>query len=109
MDAHIIKNENLSILFLPNSYRYFEINDLTEKIILEIDSGINMSNTIEKYNISEKLYKEIFNLVNDISEPIIKSNDNDKHLFKLVLHITNTCNLNCLYCYADGGMYNSKR
>lgn len=34
---------------------------------------------------------------------------NDKDiLYKLVFNVSNACNLNCKYCYADGGNYNRK-
>ncbi len=36
-----------------------------------------------------------------------KTNSNKK-LFKLVFNVSNTCNLNCKYCYASGGNYNRK-
>lgn len=53
-------------------------------------------------------------LKDDVSDEINKNNNiqninhNDEKLYKLVFNVSNACNLNCKYCYADGGNYNRK-
>ena len=32
-----------------------------------------------------------------------------KHLDELIIHVSNDCNMRCLYCYGQGGCYNKKR
>ncbi|WP_026505160.1 radical SAM/SPASM domain-containing protein [Butyrivibrio sp. NC3005] len=32
-----------------------------------------------------------------------------KHLGELIIHVSNDCNMRCLYCYGNGGCYNMKR
>ncbi|MEG0793512.1 MAG: hypothetical protein RSD97_08885 [Lachnospiraceae bacterium] len=34
---------------------------------------------------------------------------NKDSISKIVLNVSNECNLNCKYCYADGGKYASKK
>lgn len=42
------------------------------------------------------------------NDKIKMHNSENKTLFKLVFNVSNTCNLNCKYCYANGGNYNRK-
>ena len=57
---------------------------------------------------SDNNYLEIINLLNEVKE-------NDQIEFKksvlprLVINISNDCNLRCKYCYAAGGSYNGTR
>lgn len=42
-------------------------------------------------------------------EKVTKVNcEDNKVLYKLVFNVANVCNLNCRYCYANGGNYNRK-
>lgn len=109
MKAHIIEGPNTNVLYFPNSFKFYKIDDLTKNIICDINRSVNKEEVIEKYNIREEDYFDIVSVVNDNNNSLIETQINKKDLYKLVLNITNDCNLNCVYCYANGGVYQSER
>ncbi|WP_171720778.1 radical SAM/SPASM domain-containing protein [Paenibacillus phytohabitans] len=109
MKAHIIEGANTNVLYFPNSYKFFKIDDLTKNIICDIHEEMNKSEIIEKYNIGEEDYYDLHQIVNDTTSSLTELQAGPKGLYKLVLNITNECNLNCVYCYANGGTYQSDK
>ena len=107
-DAHIIKSETCDALFLPNSFRFFEINDNTIDLVTELISGETRENLLSKYNIDNEMLNGLISLLTDRIVPEVKEAP-FQSLYKLTINITNDCNLNCVYCYANGGKYRSER
>jgi uncharacterized protein len=64
---------------------------------------------IKKYKLSKKdlqsIEKNFFITSEKNKEYSI--NHNKKSLYRLVFNISNSCNLDCKYCYANGGNYKS--
>lgn len=64
-----------------------------------------------KYNLSAKNYNDLANKFNEYA--LAQNNPQKKFeidtLNKLVLNISNACNLKCKYCYAGGGTYGSEK
>lgn len=58
------------------------------------------------YSKTQKLSNEDILLMNSLSELPIEQEVNRLEHLRLIL--TNKCNLNCIYCYANGGTYNEK-
>lgn len=116
MRAHIIEAENNVVAFFPDSYRFFEINDFTKDLITHLIDGEPEGIFTKKYNISLENYKEytqsIFtvSVMEECNEPkkIIKISNGNRTLHRLVLNVSNNCNLKCKYCYANGGNYLSE-
>ncbi len=116
MRAHIIETENNIVAFFPDSYRFFEINDFTKDLITHLVNGESEKIFIEKYSVSLEDYKEytqaIFavSVMEESNEPkkIIKISEGNRTLHRLVLNVSNDCNLQCRYCYANGGNYLSE-
>jgi len=107
MRIHFIDNKQDYIAFNCETLKFFEINHNTRLVIEDIIAGISKNTIINKHNITEDIFDNIENSINDthIKEYEIK---NSETLYKLTLNITNKCNMNCKYCYADGGQYNSE-
>lgn len=68
----------------------------------------------EIINISKESYEGIVNTIIECNKislsniEIKERNRNKKILGKLVLNISNKCNLRCRYCYANSGIYKSE-
>lgn len=108
MKTHIIQNKNGEfILFLPHTCRFFKISKSVKNIVLDIEKGINRKIIVDKYNIDFEKYEKIFEFINQEIIEAPRNIDKVKQISKLALHIVNGCNLNCIYCYANGGTYNS--
>ncbi len=74
----IFEIDNKKIVFDSNNYEFYELND-------ELDS------------------------IKDSESSSIRSFELPNHILaKVILNISNICNLNCKYCYANGGNYNRK-
>ena len=108
MKAHIIEGPDTNVLYFPNSYKFFKIDDLTANIIGDIWREMTKEEIIKKYNIADKDYYDLYRIVNDNTNSLTELQGPDG-LYKLVLNITNECNLNCVYCYANGGTYHSDK
>ena len=71
-DAHIIKSETCDALFLPNSFRFFEINDNTIDLVTELISGETRENLLSKYNIDNEMLNGLISLLTDRIVPEVK-------------------------------------
>lgn len=114
MKIEIIEREKGILAYIPESMRFFEINKKTKAIIEELNRNVSDREIMEKCAISsddlvglkEQLYKKKAGFEKNISRSE-KSKCERKGLYKLVLNISNICNLRCRYCYANGGSYHS--
>lgn len=109
MRIHFINDNDINAMFFPDTMNFYEVNDFTKDLVLRLNNG--QSNTtiadetgasIESIEAVEKLLKQNDHFVKQVYCP------NEKILGKLVLNVTNKCNLGCKYCYAGGGSYCSK-
>lgn len=108
MRVHFIKEEAKTVMFLPDSLRFYKVNDVTRKIVEAILVNEKEDEIVRKFNINIAAYKKIKALLDneEMVEEVTAKREND--LYKLVLNITNKCNLACRYCYANGGNYCSE-
>lgn len=108
MRAHFIKSETSDIAYFPDSKRFFKINSVTKKLI-EIMMLSNNSINPKEFNISLEDIELMKSKILNYSKPIesCKCINTKKELGRLVIHISNICNLRCKYCYANGGHYYS--
>jgi uncharacterized protein len=90
------------IVYFSNIIRVFSINLKTKNLI---ESYIN-DNVL-----NELLDKKIIDFINEDSRNIENKLNNslEKRIIeRLVIHVSNDCNLRCKYCYADDGNYGLK-
>ncbi len=113
----IIVNEDIEICYFPQSRRFFKINSDTKNVLQELDKGTDFDLMKSKYNISLEEYENFKAKISEYSRPHINiegscnskmQKPRHKVLNRLVIHLTNVCNLNCIYCYANGGSYLSR-
>ncbi|AGK96633.1 radical SAM/SPASM domain-containing protein [Clostridium pasteurianum] len=108
MRVHFIENKGNIILYLPDSLKFFRINSITKSTIKDIVNFNEKTLIMEKYKINEDQYNYIKTFITKKENLNYELSKNKECLYKLTLNITNECNLDCKYCYANGGIYNSK-
>lgn len=86
--------ENHLNLLILNSFNILELDKKNKNLFLKNDSK-----TIEEINNIIKNQRENLKLI-----PI----KNENKLNMLQILVSNICNLNCKYCYANGGSYNNQ-
>lgn len=73
---------------------------------MDIKSGLTRNQILERYALLDNEYDRIIELLKrDLKSATVAKETH--HLKKLILNVSNSCNLNCKYCYANGGVYNS--
>lgn len=105
MSVKFIKDKGDILAFFPETARFFKVNEDTMWAIRQIEQNVPFEE-LEKQGMDRESYGNIKNTV-ELCNAHDKSQfvDEQKHIGKVVLHITNKCNLRCKYCYANGGSY----
>lgn len=100
--VHFIHDEDIDIMYLPDSLRFFKVNSITKGVVNDICNEIEKNEILNKYSITEELYNSIMAL---LKEKVEYNDTPENILIKLTLNISNSCNLACKYCYANRGEY----
>lgn len=112
MKVHYIDREKVSIAFFPDTKRFFRVNNKAKNLIDDMLIGKSKQDIMHTFEISESLYQKYYD---NIFKNTFSGNSNslsrgvENELSRLVIHLTNDCNMRCKYCYANGGNYHSKR
>jgi uncharacterized protein len=106
---HLIKGGATYLLFNVDNLSLFKIDYFTYEVFSKILEGYKIEDILEEYGIDNfrEICKEIFK---NTDGPINhKSNTSKIVLERLVLNVSNACNLNCRYCYAVNGSYGEEK
>lgn len=118
-EMHFFISHDVHFIFLPQNLQLFEVDsdtyyemmDLYKKFGTEkpvdhcADEMLTAGIAYEAESPQEDIFKKRYELdeeKEDITSAFIPINST-------VLQIANDCNLNCIYCYGDGGSYGRKR
>ena len=104
-----IKDSQDYLVFLPNTFQIFCANEYTLPIIQDINKGMIYIDAKEKYpELTEDMYTKIYSV---FQKKIRCSNEKmpPDILYRLVINVSNMCNMGCKYCYANKGVYNSSQ
>lgn len=104
---HIIRNGSDRVLFLTNRLEFYRINEHTDEIINAMLQNIDHSIIERRYSTSSEEIASIKKVLKRDEQLAIIATEYPI-LRKLILNISNSCNLQCEYCYANGGNYHSK-
>ena len=104
---HIIRNGSDRVLFLSNRLEFYRINEHTDEIINAMLQNIDHSIIERRYSTSSEEIASIKKVLKRDEQLAIIATEYPI-LRKLILNISNSCNLQCEYCYANGGNYHSK-
>ena len=122
---HLLSDGRKHALFDPNTMDAYALDGTTLRVLKETPgtNSIDPKDTPNAVHINELLShlatrskKESKNrgaLHSDDNSAKDKTNgrrrEQPEPLQRLVLHVSNMCNLRCAYCYADGGTYGRKK
>lgn len=109
-------DDDNAVCFFTDTKRFIKVNNAGRYLAEIIAKNISYEEVCKCVNISKdefELYKEkIYSLANctvDNQETFRSIKFDMRKLERLVIHVTNDCNLRCKYCYAQGGSYGGKR
>ena len=118
-ELHLFKSGETCFVFLPRNLQLFEVDEDTygklEKLTSEAENNSGVIDCKDEDLISAGFIYEGEELQEDpIKEGYYKAvekqeDDGRIHITNTVLQIANDCNLNCIYCYGDGGSYGRER
>ena len=107
----VISNEFINTLYASNLSEIICINDRTADLVKLLNDGIPVCEIIEKYDLQgSDIRSDIESLENTLNRPenlISLKVKKPRSAGRITLHVANTCNLRCKYCYASGGTYNA--
>ena len=106
---YFIIDNNHEIAFFPETRRFFFVNEEMKALISAILEK-ERQNVIAQFGISEAEYDSFLGKMKLAPAPETDTQQDPKRsLNRLILHLSNDCNLRCVYCYANGGNYRSSR
>ncbi len=118
-EIHLFKNNDVYFAFMPQNLKLFQIDYTTFELLNDISKKYGTQTPIDCQNeelvSAEIIYKaskpaEDENKNNYyLSQSIIKEKKISVPITSTVLQIANDCNLNCIYCYGEGGSYGRRR
>lgn len=100
------------IAFNKDTLDFYVVEPIVKDIYGSILSdGVEVAR--EKYNVSKEDLDSIYELLCEDEDPLVFCEEKQEQqkritLDRLVLNVTNVCNLKCAYCYACGGSYQSE-
>lgn len=112
MNVHFINEQDNNIAFFPESKRFFKISKKAMELFKMIQNNEEDENICKFLDISLNELQEYRHKFDEYNQPIMVGKNNlenhQKVLNRLVIHVSNLCNLRCIYCYANGGVYHSE-
>lgn len=111
-EFHLIKEGGTFLFFNVNTLSLFKIDPFTYEVFSKILEGCKIEDVLEKYKVDnlKEICEKLFKNNNEKSEFTIYKNNTSKFVLeRLVLNVSNACNLNCRYCYAVNGSYGQEK
>ena len=109
MRVHFIEDNDIKAMFFPDAMKFYEVNDFTKQLVERLMDGQEVETIKKETSASIESIERVKRLLDENKESVkVVSPSNEKILGKLVLNVTNKCNLGCKYCYASGGNYCSE-
>lgn len=103
--VHFIEDKNNWIVYYCDTVQYEILNDSQKKCFDYILQGKSKQEYYDDYADSdETLYGECEEKLIDDSRAM----EIPEEKLRITLNVANSCNMNCGYCYANGGTYHSK-
>ena len=109
MRVHLIEDNDSTVLFLPDTLKFFEINSFTKNVIEDMKQGLEDQDICEKHQLNVESLNQIKKMIDNKDDRVkLVTAQKEGTLFRLIMNVTNKCNLACKYCYANGGNYCSE-
>jgi uncharacterized protein len=118
-EMHLFKENDAYFAFLPKKLQLFEVDETTYNILVNTREQFGTQTPIDTpdedlveaglmYQADHPEEDEM-KTINELRMAKIKENNVPIPVTNAVLQIANDCNLNCIYCYGDGGSYGRQR
>jgi uncharacterized protein len=106
-EFHIFSGDGIVCVFHPATSTLFRTNEHTAQMLKDAQCGLSPDEIGQKYGVSEGELDNLFAKIRNILEtmPPVQPATTEGALKKLVLNVSNECNMRCRYCYAGGGNY----
>lgn len=114
-EVHLFEYDNKYFVFLVQNLNLYEVDCETYEQIKRIQNEYGEKKPINIHDdelvSAGILYKSAmaFNVPENMDSDIARYHPENYMLANIVLEIANDCNLNCIYCYGNGGAYGRKR
>ncbi|MCL4511462.1 MAG: SPASM domain-containing protein [Bacteroidetes bacterium] len=95
------------LAFSPYLTKIFELNNIAASVIKMVQSGASKCDIVSTVGVPETEVSKVtnwFESIPPLSDDLV-TKPGEKILRKLVVLTDTHCNLNCKYCYGDGGAY----
>lgn len=108
METHIIPiSDNKNIIFVPVSINYFIADNKTVELVKRIDDGYeNIRDLFPGLTIGA--YDKVKNILYEKNTKR-KVSISEQQLDRLIINVSNDCNMSCKYCYANQGTYGESK
>lgn len=105
-DFHVLFTSKSPVIYHSPTHRFFELNEKSARVISSLETSEGQVSAREIEDAKNLLLREVKE-----STPQFKQNimGNRPELTIFYLFVSQDCNLNCRYCYGDGGDYQKRR
>ena len=106
---HVVENETTGIIFIRPSIEIYSCSKPAKQALQLFLDGASRTRTCTTYGVAPADFDALLNLLlTSSSSPVKPDTDTttERVLERLVINVSQTCNLRCRYCYAEGGNYN---
>jgi uncharacterized protein len=113
-ELHVIAREDLGVIFHPETLAFFKVSTKTAKILKDLTAGVSQAECAERYGTPVDEVEKFLNVLQveidhqaKIHPPQLYSTELLGE--RLILLVSQDCNLRCRYCNAAGGDYGQGR
>lgn len=105
---HCVKSKDSGVIFFKKSLKIVETSLSVINSFNDFLAGKTRKACCQTYQIDPSKFDQLLSDIYNRSQeelPVDETKEKKNVLERLVIHVSNRCNLRCEYCYADGGNY----
>lgn len=110
VEYHVFSINDVYILFHPSTFLFFQLEKDVFDCLQMLENGISVEEALKKSGITQaKLDESLSILAQEVAniEPVTMPGPINS-VTRLVLNVSQACNLRCKYCYANEGTYDEQ-
>lgn len=106
---HVIPDGDKAVLYFPDSMQYRLVPNEMAGAYQAASRGVSAGRLCAEHGLTDSQCAQILDFVGKCSEPLPDSEWDEEDFSTLILNVSNDCNMRCGYCFANHGMYHSRR